>query len=215
MKINVFLVIGFFSLALGCGEEEVRPSQLLTELSGKQRFASTDQLAGWLIDKDPGLLLVDVRTPEEFAAFSLPGAINIPLANMLSPVEQAKLDCEKHFLVFFSNGTVLAEKAWMINRRNGCTNSRVLFGGLNEWTATILNPREPLVTAPGEEWDLYQLRKAASLYFAGGSKSLEAEPFLEEKPAPVPSSPAPGKKTVPLQPKKVEAKPVAEEEEGC
>ncbi|MBK7410092.1 MAG: hypothetical protein IPJ40_19785 [Saprospirales bacterium] len=162
-----------------------------------------------MIQKDPSLLLVDVRSHEEYDAYSLPGAINIPLGNLLSPEDQAQLNCEEYFVVFYSNGTVLAEKAWMISRRLGCTNSFVLKGGLNEWTATILNPQEPPATASSAAFEQYQLRKAASLYFAGGSKSMEAEPFLEQKKA----QPAPvAEKTVPLQPRKVE---VQAEEEGC
>lgn len=195
----------------GCRGDELSPVTLLTDLSDQHRFASTDQVAEWIINQDPSVLLVDVRSPAEFEAYSLPGAINIPMSDLLSPEEQARLDCENHFLVFYSNGTVLAEKAWMINRRLGCKQSFILKGGLNEWTATILQPREPAPTAPSEEWDLYQFRKAASHYFAGGSKSLEAEPYVEEKTAPAPAT---AKKTVPLQQKKVEVQQ-QEEEEGC
>lgn len=195
----------------GCSSnDDLGPEALLTELGDQRRFASTDQLADWLIQKDPSILLVDVRPHEEYDAYSLPGAINIPLANLLSPEEQALLNCEDYRLIFYSNGTVLAEKAWVITRRLGCASSLILKGGLNEWTSTILTPKEPPVTASREEWNLYQLRKAAGLYFAGGSKSLEAEPFIEpQRDTPRPAA----EKTVPLQPKKVEAK--VEEEEGC
>lgn len=216
MRSPILYSVIFLALLSSCGSDDeasrVTPQILLTEMSEQRRFASTDQLADWLIQKDPSLLLVDVRSPEEFAAYTLPGAINIPLSNLLSPDEQARLDCDKHRIVFFANGAVLAEKAWVINRRLGCTSGQVLNGGLNEWTATILNPQQPPVTAPMEEFDLYQFRKAASLYFSGGSRSLEAETYVEppkETAAPAPQA----KKSVPLQQKKVEVE--VEEEEGC
>lgn len=216
MRLPILYSILFLALFSSCRSDKkdmrVSPQNLLTEISEQRRFANTDQLAEWLIQKDPSLLLVDVRSPEEFGAYTLPGAINVPLANLLSPEEQARLDCEKHRIVFFANGTVLAEKAWVINRRLGCASAQVLKGGLNEWTATILAPQQPPATASMEEFDLFQFRKAASLYFSGGSRSLEAESFVEhpkETSAPAPQA----KKSVPLQQKKVEVQ--AEEEEGC
>ena len=203
-----------FPLIYGCqsdGDQPVSPESLLTEMIEQRRFASADQLADWIIQKDPSLLLVDVRSPEAFGKFALPGAINIPLAELTNPEQQAQLDCEKYLPVFYANGTVLAEKAWVINRRLGCKNGLVLKGGLNEWTATILDPAEPPPTASSEAFELYQFRKAASLYFAGGSKSLEAEPYYEAPKATAAPKPTAAKKTVPVKPKKVEE----EEEEGC
>ena len=214
MKPYILGALAILFLFSACRKDEskkrISPSILLTELADQHRFASTDQLAEWLIQQDPSLLLVDVRSHEEFDAFSLPGAINIPLANLLNPDEQARLNCEVHFPVFYSNGTVLAEKAWMINRRLGCANGLILKGGLNEWTATILQPAEPPATASREELELFQVRKAASLYFSGGGKLPEPEPVPEQKGIPVP---APVKKTVPIAEKKVEVK--QEESEGC
>lgn len=216
MRLPILYSILLLALFSSCSSDKkdtrVSPQILLTEISEQRRFASADQLADWLIQKDPSLLLVDVRSPEEFSAYTLPGAINVPLANLLSPEEQARLDCEKHRIIFFANGSVLAEKAWVINRRLGCASAQVLRGGLNEWTATILAPKEPPVTASMEEFDLYQFRKAASLYFSGGSRSLEPENYTE--PVKETAAPAPqAKKSVPLQQKKVEVE--VEEEEGC
>lgn len=203
--------IFMFLLFAACSSnDELTPETLLTELGDQRRFATTDQLVDLLIQKDPSLMLVDVRSHEEFDAYSLPGAINIPLANLLSPVDRAQLNCKDYLVVFYSNGTVLAEKAWVIARRLGCANCLILKGGLNEWTTNILDPKEPPATASRVEFERYQLHKAASLYFAGGSKSLEAEPYIESKKA----APAPtAEKTVPLQPKKVDVQ--VQEEEGC
>ena len=37
------------------------------------------ELAGWIRGRKPGLRVIDVRTAEEFAAYSIPTAENIPL----------------------------------------------------------------------------------------------------------------------------------------
>jgi len=48
-------------------------------------------------------LLVDVRTPEEFAAGSVPGAINIP--SSLVPLRLAEIPKDKPVIVFCQSGS--------------------------------------------------------------------------------------------------------------
>lgn len=188
------------------GAQKVSPEQLLLDVQGNERFASVDQVAGWIINKDPSIVLVDVRAAADFQKFTLPGAINIPLDQLLTPDSQQKLDCSKYTPLFFSNDDVRAEQAWMLQRRNGCASCYIMAGGLNEWTTAILQPQEPAQTASAAEFERYNFRKAACKYFTGGSKALEAEPFA----APVAEKPAAKKAIVP------KAKPVVEEEEeGC
>ncbi len=185
---------------------KLSPAQLMLELSSNQRFASPDQVAHWLIDGDPSLRLIDVRTAEEFGKFSLPKSVNIPLADLLKPEFKDMLDCEKYFLVFLSNDDMSSEQAWILNRQNGCSNSFILKGGLNAWTETIMKVQEPGDLASSEEIELFEFRKAAQQYFIGGSKAMEAEVFQPEV------APITEKKKIAVQPKK---KPVVEEEEGC
>ncbi|MCJ7821043.1 MAG: rhodanese-like domain-containing protein, partial [Bacteroidales bacterium] len=52
--------------------------ELLQEAGAGVQFVSPDVVADMLVQKDPSQQLIDVRTPEEYEAFSLPGAINIP-----------------------------------------------------------------------------------------------------------------------------------------
>ena len=49
-----------------------------------------------------GAHLVDVRTPHEFAQGALPGAINIPLQNLLAQVHQ--LDHEQPVILYCRSG---------------------------------------------------------------------------------------------------------------
>jgi phage shock protein E len=54
---------------------------------------AADQLTERLDKKDTELLVLDVRTPEEFAAGHLPGAVNIPhdqLPNRIAEITNAK-----------------------------------------------------------------------------------------------------------------------------
>lgn len=194
---------------------EVRPApaQLLLELNDQRRFTSVDEVADQIIKGLPDLLLVDVRSDAEFNAYSLPGAVHIPLQTMLEPANQQRLDCSKFRIVFYSNDQASAEKAWFITRQRGCRDVYVMQGGLNEWTVAFLQPKEPVQTAPREAWDQYQFRLAARQYFAGASKALAPEPF--QQPAAAPEAPAAGQTRKNIEVKPKAAKPAPDEEEGC
>ncbi len=196
-------------LLAGCANEkpqELTPAQLLLDLADNERYASTDQVADWLINKDPSLRLVDVRDQEAYAAFTLPGAVNIPLDKILTLENQELMDCERYTVVFFSNDDLTAEQAWQLSRRNGCKSAYVMQGGLNEWTATILDPQEPGELATAEELELYQFRRAVCQYFIGGSEEMEPEEFQQIV------KPVVEKKKIEVAPK---PKKKMEEEEGC
>ncbi len=142
--------------------------QLLNELKTDQQFVHPDQVADMLIQKDPSLQLIDVRSSTEFEKFSLPGAINVPLENLLSEDYEYYLNQDIKLNVFYSNGSTAANEAWMIARQLGYKNNYVLRGGLNFWVETIMNPQKPAETSPSEELARYDFRKAASSALGGG-----------------------------------------------
>jgi len=122
-----------------------------------------------LVQKDPSLRLIDVRTPEEFDAYSMPGAVNIPLSNLLADEYTDILNQDAYVNVFYSNGSVYANQAWMITRQLGYVNNFVLEGGLNYWFGNILSPEAPSQTSPNEEFAKYDFRKSAAAALGGGS----------------------------------------------
>ena len=206
MKYFLFLTTLIF--LMGCSKEqskEANSSQLLLDLTNNERYASIEQVADWIINQDPSLLLVDVRGHIAYDAFSLPKAVNIPLENLLDAENREILDCERYRIVFFSNDDLAAANAWMLSRRIGCRNNYIMQGGLNRWTETILSPPKPESTASAEEIELYQFRKAICQYFIGGSKELTPEKYE------VIRQPAAVKKKIEVKPKKKKV----EEEEGC
>jgi rhodanese-related sulfurtransferase len=142
--------------------------ELLQEAGAGVQFISPDVVADMLVKKDPSLQLIDVRTPEEFDAYSLPGAINIPLSNMLSQDYTDILNQDARMNVFYSNGSVYADQAWMITRQLGYENNYVLQGGLNYWFGSILSPQAPSQTSPDEEFAMYDFRKSAAAALGGG-----------------------------------------------
>jgi sulfur-carrier protein adenylyltransferase/sulfurtransferase len=150
---------------------ELNPEKLLLEVIDNARFISSDEVAKMLIIKDPSVQLIDVRDPEEFVKFNLPGSINIPLKNILDKEQADALNQEVKKNIFYSNGTIYANQAWLLTRRLGYKNNYILNGGLNLWMETIMRPEKPKMTAGKDEFALYEFRKAASSYLGGGSNS--------------------------------------------
>ncbi len=105
-------------------------AELLSEANTRTQYITPDVVADMIIKKDPSLRLIDVRSQDEFEKFSLPGAINIPVADLLSDQYADILNQDIKMNVFYSNGTLTANEAWMITRQLGYTNNYVLEGGL-------------------------------------------------------------------------------------
>ncbi|MFO8129342.1 MAG: rhodanese-like domain-containing protein [Bacteroidales bacterium] len=177
IPILILLLLGAGILILPgrSGEREISPEELLQSLSNDSRFWSTDAVADKIIKQDPSMLLIDVREPEQFNEFSLPGAVNIPLKNILDEEWEPYFDAPDYDVVLFSNGQILPARAWVLLERLGYTNLRVMEGGLNKWAETILQPPKPDASAPGTEWEQYDFRRAARQYFTGGSGEINTE----------------------------------------
>jgi rhodanese-related sulfurtransferase len=111
---------------------------------------------------------VDVRDAEDFARFSLPGAVNIPLDQILEHRYESTLRTPDQKIVFYSNSNTLATQAWMIATRAGIANLTVLAGGLNGFVQTIF--QESHVTESINMNIEYQerFREKAKNYFMSG-----------------------------------------------
>ncbi|MDE5420278.1 rhodanese-like domain-containing protein [Labilibaculum sp. DW002] len=143
--------------------------ELLVEAQEGAQFMSTDEIADALVQKDPSFRLIDVRAQDEYEKFHLPNAINIPLTDILSDEWADYLDQDVKMNIFYSNGNLKSNEAWMITRQLGFENNYVMQGGLNYWAETIMNPTAPASTSPDDEIAKYDFRKGASMALGGGS----------------------------------------------
>jgi sulfur-carrier protein adenylyltransferase/sulfurtransferase len=148
--------------------------QLLEEVVTKSQFISPDVVADMLIKKDPSLQLIDVRNQDEFEYFSLPGAINIPMPDLLNEQWEDLLNQDLKTNVFYSNADVEANQAWMLTRHLGYKNSFVLQGGLNYWVEVIMHPSKPHMEDPDEEIARYDFRRAAGNALNGPSADADS-----------------------------------------
>jgi len=137
-------------------------------VNSPNRSLTTDLVAKKIINGDPVIFLVDVRTQEEFDRYSLPGAINIPLKDLPLDDWTAYINPDVRDIIFYSNDDILSEKAWSLCGGPGYGNLYVLDGGLNKWVKTIIEPEIPDETASTAEFDLFAFRTGASIHFGRG-----------------------------------------------
>jgi len=159
--------------------------QLLTEVTEGAQYFTTDQIADYIVQKDPSIQLIDVRSSDEYEKYHLPNAINIPLADITSDTWLDYLDQDVVTNVFYSNGTVNANQAWLICTQRGFHNNYVLEGGLNYWAETIMNPQKPAQNAPSDDFARYDFRKAMNAALGGGvleanTENVESEPAMPQ-----------------------------------
>lgn len=78
--------------------------------------------------------VIDVRTPEEFAAGHIPGAKLVPLQVLESM--QSELNKERKYVVVCRSGNRSTEASGIL-AENGFKNIYNMTGGMNEWTYDI------------------------------------------------------------------------------
>lgn len=170
------LALWYAALPEPYNNKELKPETLLLDVIDDTRYVTTDEVAKMIIENDY-YILADVRTPEEFATYHLPGALNIPAAELLDKDENGDLKWSGVFgqdvrkVVLYSNGAIYSSQAWILLRRLNYKNIFVMKGGLNEWFATIIMPKKPDDSVADNELARYNTRKAASFYFTGGKAS--------------------------------------------
>ena len=146
---------------------QIPPDELLWDIIQPTRYVSTDQVAKQIIEKDPSLELVDVRSASQFNDFSLPNSMNIPHDSLLTSSSSEYFGIPGIRVVLFANDDILSDQAWVLLRRMGYKGVYVMKGGLNCWIETIIRPPEPSEVAPETAFKLYKFRKGAQLYFTG------------------------------------------------
>lgn len=180
---GIMIAAATAAIAVPAGSEPDRPSQsqvpppgngMLTAIADGQDHMDAPELASRLMNGDQDLTVIDIRSAAEFAKFSIRGAINIPLEQLLS---RANSIPRKGTVVFYSNGTTHAAQAWLLLRTMGITNTLVLTDGLLEFWRQCLTP--PSLSGLTDEGTATALRKgfeARRAYFIEGKSPAGPAP---------------------------------------
>jgi rhodanese-related sulfurtransferase len=117
---------------------ELNVPGMLEAMNESGQYLSVDQVARMVVYEDTSILLVDVRDPDAYRAVHIPGAVNIPVSDILNPDWSGYLDDPEINPVFYSNGNTLAGEAWMLCTQQGYTGSMIMMGGMNEWYRDVM-----------------------------------------------------------------------------
>ena len=196
-----FLIIFVIMLSLLFGgnywlkinEIEANKKELKKLIENPEHFISIDDLADRIINDDPSLFLIDIRSAEEFDKYHIPGAINVELKETLNYLTDEAENLSSFDVVLIGNDSFYAEFIYVLSDTD--SEILVLNGGMQSWYNTIINPQKPNNNSDVIALNEYASRKGASMYF--GVK------YPEEiiKKAPVKKVEVP-KKVVPVKKKK-------------
>jgi len=166
--------------------EGTDPDTLLANAISPERYISADELAHKLISEDPSIVVIDVRDSLRFSAYSIPGAMHIPLREILNEEHQAYFETNAYEIVLCSDDSFYADQAWILLNRLGNKNLRVLEGGMHSWFHSVINPPVPDESLPASAHELYSFRKSASMYFGVAYpdeiESIPPSPVQSPKP---------------------------------
>ena len=179
----IILALGLVVLPKKKEMKETDPKTLLSAIVEKSRYLSVDLVTHQIIENDPTLLLIDLRTADQFKLFALPGAVNIQPDSLLTATTLELMNQPGKDKVLFANSDLISEKAWLIATRSSVTRIYVMKGGMNEWFNTIIKEKPANSAASSTELDLISFRKAARQFFIGAGETASApvKPKVKEK----------------------------------
>jgi rhodanese-related sulfurtransferase len=150
MSITRGLVVGFAGIGLllaSCGGDEPAteaaavvpteaPADAAVAISGISTV-SVDDAAAIVADPPADLVLLDVRTPEEFAEGHLDGAVLIDFYDADFADQLAELDRDTPYLVYCRSGN-RSGQAMSVMEELGFTSAVDVDGGIVAWAAAGL-----------------------------------------------------------------------------
>lgn len=126
------------------------------------------ELADWLLQGRSDLRLLDLRGPEDYAEYHVPGAENVALTSL---IDYPLYRNEK--IVLYSNGGIHSAQAWFLLKAHGFDGSYILLGGLKAWKDEILFPEAP-INATSAELEEFKRASAVSAHFGGSPRNASA-----------------------------------------
>ena len=169
VKISVLLIsLGVITAFMPLKQNkanQLNPNSLLEVSMHKQFNLSVDEVARYIVRGETDFLLIDLRTPEEYKAFNIPGSINIPYKDLLHKDFGGYLDQDELKNIFYSNGDIVASQAWTLCAGMGYENNYLMQGGMNEWYKTVMESKFSGERISARENALFEVRYKARKLF--------------------------------------------------
>lgn len=165
MLLIVFAAIAWIMPDRRRSLSELSPSQMIEILKSGDQFLSCDRVAGYIVNENPAIQLVDIRSSAEFLSSHIPGSVNIPFKEILNPDWSGYLDDPSRTAILYSNGTTLASEAWVLCTQVGYPNIKVMQGGMNEWYDVVMESEFSGQRITAAENAIFEVRYKARDFF--------------------------------------------------
>ena len=129
LRLIVFAVLVILGLT-GCGDKEVDDMGAFRADKNSYVQISMDEAVA-MMEEETDYIILDVRTPEEFAEKHIPGAINVPNETIGDDEITELPDKEQLILVYCRSGNRSKQASEKLAAL-GYTNVYE-FGGINDW----------------------------------------------------------------------------------
>lgn len=114
------------------------PKEVLHTLASDSSVLTPDEVAKMIVKEEPGFILVDVRSEDEFREVSIPGSVSLPYKSFSGKDPGLILPPDPVKKVFYSNSETDAGFAAALAAGYGHKNVAVMKGGLNGWFTDIM-----------------------------------------------------------------------------
>jgi len=198
----LLLVLGVVALFIGNPYDRatatIDTAELAEIVQREVDHVAPEQLADWIIQGRADYRLIDLRTPEEFEQYHIPGAENVAITGL---ADHGLLRNEK--IILYSEGGIHSAQAWFLLRAKDYDGVYILRGGLQDWKDSVLFPSLSADATPAQRVTFAKMAEV-STFFGGQPQGVAAAarpsvatalPMVKiPAAAPVAKSPPPKKK---------------------
>jgi rhodanese-related sulfurtransferase len=150
------ILVGLLSLRRPDIEYQLSQDEMMDLVLSGTHTITTEEARSLIERKNPEYVFIDLRSENIFERGTLPGAINIPVSDILEPrnLEFFKTtEGDSVQVILFAEDQQEANGPWMLLRQIGIENVKVLMGGYESMTVTLSNrsdtghflPEEPIL----------------------------------------------------------------------
>jgi rhodanese-related sulfurtransferase len=143
--------------------------ELATIVDSKVDHVTVQELADWIIQGRTDYRLIDLRSEDEYAAYHIPTAEDVPVARLPG---YGLARNEK--IVLYSEGGIHSAQAWFLLRAEKYAGVYILFGGLEAWKDEVLYPVAPDTTATPQQHAAFERAAQVARFFGGGPRTAAA-----------------------------------------
>jgi rhodanese-related sulfurtransferase len=125
------------------------------------KLMTADELAFRIVDHEPRMRIIDIRTPAACAKLALPGSSNIQVRDLFGKDWITMLSQRHVKKVVVADSEPEEHAAGLLLEELGYENIAALQGGLDAFNATIMNPSAVIPAGTRWDTDVFRFRETA------------------------------------------------------